>query len=170
MSEGERKQRSVVDWIVLALGTGLFLGCVPLRTATIATALGIPLAYGLHSAAMAVGVGWGGYFGVLVVLWIIGIPICARSAKLLGLEDPTEITYDEIVTLPLVYMWIPTFEDWRYIVAGFALHRTFDIAKPLGIRKLERIGGGLGIMLDDIVAAAVALVVMQVLLFYQILE
>lgn len=154
-------RRSPLDWITLALGTGLFVGMIPPRTATIATLWGIPLAIGLKHL-----VGWHGYLPVLGALWLIGIPICAHSAKLLGKGDPREVVFDEIVTLPVVYFLAPGF-DWRVLVAGFALHRFFDILKPLGIARLERLGGGVGIMADDLLAAVYGLACMHLLYWFQ---
>ena len=162
------KRRSLSDWIVLALGTGLFVGMIPPRTATIATLLGIPLTLVLARLCGPSLAGWSIYSGILVALWLAGVPICGRSAALLGRADPREVTYDEYTTLPLVYLLVER-PDWHVLVAGFALHRFFDILKPLGIRRLERVGGGLGIMLDDILASCYALAVMRVLFALNIL-
>ncbi|WP_419193645.1 phosphatidylglycerophosphatase A [Kolteria novifilia] len=161
--ESQHVSWSAWDWIVLAIGTGLFTGMIPPRVATFSTLLGIPLAMGLSNA-----LGWAAYVPILVVLWVIGIPICGRSAQLLAKKDPREVTYDEFVTLPLVYFLVPEF-SLRIIIAGFTLHRIFDILKPFGIRRLERVGGGLGIMMDDIAASLIAFVVMRLLFVYQIL-
>lgn len=152
-------RKTTADWLVLAIGTGLFLGMVPPRTATFATVLGIPLAIGLHWL-----VGWTYYLPIILSLWVIGIPICARSAQLLGLPDPREVTYDEYVTLPIVYFLVPSF-SWQILVVGFVLHRFFDILKPLGIHQLQRLGGGVGIMIDDLVASFYGLAVMQLILW-----
>lgn len=153
----EWRSLSGTDWVALALGTGLFIGMIPPRTATIATTLGIPLAIALKGL-----VGWTLYLPVLVVLWLAGIPIAERCGRILGLKDPREVTYDEFTTLPLVYFLAPHF-SWQVLAAGFALHRLFDITKPLGIRRAERLGGGLGIMLDDVLASVYALGCMHIL-------
>lgn len=154
-------KRSWCDWLALAAGTGLFVGLIPPRTATVATLMGIPLAMAVFWLF-----GWTGYLPVLAALWLLGIPICRRSAELLGNEDPRAVVYDELVTLPIVYFLVPSF-GWQILAVGFALHRLFDIAKPLGIRRLERLGGGLGIMSDDLLAAAYALIVMRTLDYFE---
>ncbi|MFO0947412.1 MAG: phosphatidylglycerophosphatase A [Planctomycetota bacterium] len=151
-------KRSWSDWFVLALGTGLFLGMVPPRTATLAALLGLPLAMGLHAL-----VGWTWYLPILAVLCLLGIPICKRSAELLGCADPREVTYDEYVTVPIVFFMVPAF-TWKVLLVGFLLHRFFDILKPLGIAQLERLGGGLGIMSDDILSGVYGLAVMRLLI------
>lgn len=163
MSETDKPAWSGSDWVIAALGTGLFVGMIPPKTATIATLWGIPLALGLYAL-----VGWTWYLPVLAALWLVGIPICTRTARLIGREDPREVTYDEFVTLPVVYFMAPEF-GWRVLAAGFVLHRIFDIVKPFGIRRLERLGGGLGIMLDDLAAALVALAVMQLLYHFDVI-
>lgn len=159
----ETQKYSILDWFVLGLATGLFVGMIPPRVATLATLLGIPLALFLDST-----VGTTGYVPVLVVLWLLGIPICGRAAKLRGHEDPREVTYDEFTTLPLVYFAAPEW-TWTVLAVGFGLHRFFDILKPLGIRRLEDLEGGLGIMADDVVASLYALGVMQMLFFFELL-
>lgn len=153
----QTEARTVVDWLVLALATGMFLGMVPPRTATLAALLGIPLALTLHAL-----VGWTFYLPIVGILWVLGIPLCARAARLLGAEDPRAVTYDEFVTVPIVFFLAP---DWsaKVLVTGFILHRVFDIAKPLGIGTLEKLGGGLGIMSDDLLAGIYGMAVMRAL-------
>ena len=71
-------------------------------------------------------------------------------------EDPSRIVVDEMVG-----MWIPLLaigiSDVYYIIGAFVLFRLFDIFKPLGIRKMEDLKGGLGVMMDDIVAGIYSL-------------
>jgi len=162
---------SLADRYVLAVATGLFLGMVPPRTATLATPLGIPLAMGLYAAF-----GWVGYLPALLVLWAVGIPLCKRASRILGKKDPREVVYDEYVTLPLIYFGAPPVAsggfplfDWKVLLAGFALHRFYDILKPLGIDRIERLPGGWGIMCDDILAALLGLLTLQGLLYCDVL-
>jgi phosphatidylglycerophosphatase A len=147
--------RTLFDWVVVAIATGLFVGTIPPRTATVAALWGIPLTWTLHQF-----VGWGWSAPVLLALWLLGIPICGRAMQLLGRPDPREVTYDEFSTLPLVYLGCDRL-TWPILVVGFVLHRFFDIVKPLGIRRVEKLGGGLGIMADDVLAAVVSLALMR---------
>ena len=62
----------------------------------------------------------------------------------------------------IAILWIPP--NWTNWLIGFALFRFFDIAKPLGIRKLEEIKGGWGVMLDDVLAGIYANLALQVIL------
>lgn len=154
----EPRPRTLADWLVLALGTGLFLGLLSPRNATVGTLLGIPLAYALRTWFEGIG-----YLLALIVLWGVGAPICERSAKILGASDPRQVTYDEIATLPLVYFLAPQW-SLSIVVVGFLLHRLFDATKIFGVGRVERLPGGVGIMADDVVASLYAFLVLQLLL------
>ena len=84
------------------------------------------------------------------ILFLVGIPICAAGARLLGTKDPGAVVFDEIAAFSVLFLFVP-FTLWT-AVAGFVLFRLFDIWKPWPARRLERLPGGLGIMADDFVA------------------
>jgi phosphatidylglycerophosphatase A len=93
--------------------------------------------------------------GVALVAFLAGIWICGVSARRLGVHDHSGIVWDEITGMLITLMAVPPEPGW--IVAAFAAFRLFDIWKPWPIRDLDhRLGGGLGIMLDDVVAALYA--------------
>lgn len=149
--------KTPADWLIVALGTGLFIGLIPPRVATLGTLLGIPLTLLLHSF-----VGWTAMIPLLLAMWIVGIYICERSASLLGHKDPRAVVWDEIATVPFVFLYTSSL-DLPVLALGFALHRLYDILKLFGAGKLERLRGGWGIMCDDILAAGYALLVMRLL-------
>ena len=151
------RRYTVSQWLIIAAATGLGLGLIPPRIATLGTLWGIPLAWGLFTA-----LGWVGYVPALIALWCLGFPICTKAAVLLASKDPREVVYDEFTTLPLVYFLAPSF-SMTVIVVGFVLHRIFDITKPWGVRHAENLPRGLGIMTDDIVASVYALACMHLL-------
>ena len=92
-------------------------------------------------------------FDLLVVL--AAICLCGAAAGLLGRKDPPEVILDEFACMPLVFAGLRlTAVPW--ILAGFLLFRLFDITKPLGIRRLESLPFGIGIVADDLAAALVA--------------
>ena len=68
---------------------------------------------------------------------------------------------DEYLTLPICYLGLP-FTPW-VVPSGFVLHRVFDIAKPPPIRQIQSLKGGVGIVMDDFLAALFALAVNQLL-------
>jgi len=72
------------------------------------------------------------------------------SRKLLLRDDPPEVVIDEAAGFVLAVFLLPP--SWVYISAGFVLFRIFDILKPFPLRRVERLKGGLGIVLDDLLA------------------
>ena len=97
---------------------------------------------------------------VTVVVALAGIWICGWSAARLGVHDHPGIVWDEIAGYLVTMTLAPAGLGW--LVAGFVLFRVFDILKPWPIGWLDRrVGGGLGIMLDDLVAGIFAFCCLQ---------
>ncbi len=100
-----------------------------------------------------------GYEIVLVLSTLLGIWLCHKTAADLGVHDHGGIVWDEFVGLWIALWLAPT--GWLWLLAGFLLFRLFDIWKPWPIRWIDHhVGGGLGIMLDDIIAGFMALAVL----------
>jgi phosphatidylglycerophosphatase A len=144
----------------LALGTvegllafGFGSGLVPKAPGTagsvVALALGLLLVQVPLVAALAF---VAGAFG-------LGVWLCGHVGRKLGEHDHSGIVFDEFVGMWLVLVLIPF--HWAWWLAGFILFRAFDIAKPWPIGWLERrVGGGFGVMLDDLLAAVYALILL----------
>ncbi len=85
------------------------------------------------------------------------IAICGEAELRLGKTDPGEVNLDEVVAMPLCFLgwthWSASLPAWAVLVAGFAVFRFFDIAKPLGIARLQALPGGWGVVIDDLAAA-----------------
>ncbi len=91
----------------------------------------------------------------IAVLFIFGVWVCGESARRLKSHDHPAIVWDEIVGYLATCLVLPAEPLW--LLVAFVLFRFFDIVKPRPIRDLDhRLRGGIGIMLDDIVAAAFA--------------
>ena len=71
-------------------------------------------------------------------------------------EDPRRVVVDEMVGVWIPLIAAPAGNLW-YALASFVLFRFFDIAKPLGVRQMERFPGGIGVMADDILAGIYSL-------------
>ena len=98
---------------------------------------------------------------VIVAASIFGVWLCGKVADDLGVHDHGGIVWDEIVGIWITLVLLPA--HWGWWLAGFVAFRFFDILKPWPIRALDRrLGGGLGIMLDDILAGICAALVLQV--------
>ncbi|MCC6461343.1 MAG: phosphatidylglycerophosphatase A [Saprospiraceae bacterium] len=100
---------------------------------------------------------------VLTVLIISCTWIGARGSHLLANEwgeDPKQTVIDEMVGMWITILGFPL--HWPILLAGFLLFRIFDILKPFGVRRLEDIGGGWGVMLDDVMAGVYANLLLQI--------
>ena len=96
---------------------------------------------------------------VLALAFIFGCWICHRIGRRLGVSDYGGIVWDEWVGLWVCLAVLPA--HWGWWLAGFAAFRLFDILKPWPIKALERrVPGGVGVMLDDLLAAGYAMAVL----------
>lgn len=146
------------DWRnpVHLLAFGLGAGAVPKVPGTAGTLLAVPLYLLIQP------LGSFGYLLVLAVVFLVGIYLCDRTSRDLGVHDHSGIVWDEILGY-LVSMWLAP-PGWVWVLLGFLLFRVFDILKPWPIGWLDRrVAGGLGIMLDDLAAGVFALAVLQLL-------
>ncbi|MBZ0093294.1 MAG: phosphatidylglycerophosphatase A [Sulfuricellaceae bacterium] len=100
------------------------------------------------------------YLAVVAVLFLAGIWFCGVTGRALGVDDYGGIVWDEIVAMLLVLAYTPL--SWPWFAAAFLLFRLFDIWKPFPIRYVDRhVHGGFGVMLDDLLAAGYALIVLK---------
>lgn len=137
--------------MIKRFATGFGLGLSRFMPGTAGTLPGIPLAWAvaqIPSVELQV--------GVCLILVFLAIPLCDAAEKQLDKgKDPGCIVADEYLTLPIVYLGLP-FSPW-VVLSGFLLHRLFDITKPPPIRQLQNLKGGVGIVIDDFLAALMAL-------------
>ncbi|ALO45408.1 phosphatidylglycerophosphatase A family protein [Pseudohongiella spirulinae] len=102
------------------------------------------------------------YSAILLLSFAVGVWLCGKTARDIGVHDHGGIVWDEFVGYWLTMLMAPP--GWFWIVVGFLLFRFFDIIKPWPIRWLDRhVHGGLGIMIDDVLAGLFALVCLQLL-------
>ena len=105
---------------------------------------------------------------MLVAIFLVtmaGIWAASRAEKLLRKKDPSAVVVDEVAGQMIALLSGPFFiHTWWSIFTAFILFRVFDIWKPYPIRRLERLESGLGIMADDVLAGAYALIVNSVLI------
>lgn len=153
---------SLLQKISLWIATGLGFGFSPKAPGTVGAIWGIPLAWAVMQIP-DVGI----QIVVLVVLYAVGIPICTSAARTLNKKDPGEVVWDEIATVPIVFLFVPMHLMSRpeILIVGFLLHRVFDISKLWPINKLEKLPDGLGIMTDDVLAGIYGCAAMHLLLW-----
>lgn len=134
-------------WCVAAMGFGA--GALPKAPGTWGTLLAVPFYFLFGRLAIIE------YALLMVVLFVVGVWICGKAGRELGVADHGAIVWDEMVGFWVTMMVAPS--GWPWVVAGFVLFRLFDIWKPWPISWLDRrIGGGLGVMLDDLAAGIYA--------------
>ncbi len=109
-----------------------------------------------------------GYLFLLALSIYFAIGICGEAEERLFKRDPGEVILDEFVAIPLCFVGlqgaIVQLGSWAWLLmlAGFGLFRLFDILKPFGIRGLQSLPGGLGVVVDDLAAAVATCVVLHV--------
>jgi len=136
----------------LAFGCGS--GAVPVAPGTFGTLVAVPIYLLLEPLALP------RYLLIVIVMTLIGIVLCHITARDIGVHDHGGIVWDEIAGYLLTMAAAPS--GWQWIVLGFVLFRLFDIVKPWPIRLADKqVSGGFGIMLDDVLAAGYAWIILQ---------
>jgi len=142
--------KQIVSDPVLFLAFGFGSGLAKKAPGTFGTLAAVPLYLALVQAQSLIV-----YSVVTLLVILVGVWICGQAAEKLGEHDFGGIVWDEIAGF-LVTMWLVPF-TWQAVALGFILFRVFDIVKPWPIRWIDRqVHGGLGIMLDDILAGVFA--------------
>lgn len=141
------------------LSLGLGAGLMPRAPGTWGSLLAVPIYLVLYPYGQAV------YIIVVAVMFGAGIYLTGRTAKALGVHDHPAIVIDEVAGMMVTWLGAPP--SWPVVLIGFVLFRLFDILKPWPIRRIdEGLGGGTGIMVDDLLAGLMAAAVLQLLLYW----
>ena len=149
--------KSISDRIVIFLATGAYSGYSPFASGTAGTVAAIPvylLFYQLGDLA---------YLLVFLVLLPLSFTISGRAEKLFGAKDSGMIVIDEIAGYLVTMFMIPF--SVEYIIIGFFLFRFFDITKIYPASAAEKMGGGPGVVMDDVVAGIYANLSLRLLIF-----
>ena len=134
---------------VLLLAFGFGSGLSPKAPGTLGSVAAIPLWLLLSQLSQPL------IIMTIAVSAVVGVAICGRAAVQLGVHDHGGIVWDEFVGLWITMAFLPS--NYVMLLVGFLLFRFFDIVKPWPIGWLDKkVSGGLGIMLDDIVAGVAA--------------
>ncbi|MFT3828824.1 MAG: phosphatidylglycerophosphatase A [Opitutaceae bacterium] len=138
--------------LVVGLATLGPVGRIPFAPGTWGTLVGVIFVAGALShlpplALLAIG---------LLLSWV-AVGICNEAERRLDAVDPGCVILDEFAVMPLCFLGWPQLAAivpaWAVFALGFALFRLLDIAKPLGIRMLQSLPGGWGVVADDFAAA-----------------
>ncbi|HJF27085.1 phosphatidylglycerophosphatase A [Acinetobacter sp. RF15A] len=157
------KAMSWKDRLIVFSGVGFGSGLAPKAPGTFGSA------FALLFVPFWLSLGFLNSLFAMVIMSLIGIYICGKTAELMGVHDDGRIVWDEfagqsITFLPVLYMGQM---NWLWLLVGFALFRLFDVWKPWPIRVIDRqVGGGFGIMLDDIIAGLWAALCILIYLYF----
>lgn len=159
LTAGQRRAllATPAGWIACGFGSGL----APVAQGTFGSAAAILPWLLLRETSLAVNL------AVIVLAFALGVWACSAASRALGVDDHRALVWDEFVG-----QWIALLPAlaaaWWYVPAGFVLFRLFDVWKPWPIRWFDRrLHGGLGVMVDDVVAgvfAALALALLRALI------
>lgn len=153
-------QPSLASRAGLALATAGYLGFAPVAPGTVGAAAAVPLWAVLR---------WTGALWIEPVVILALVVAGAWSARVaereLGLEDPGPVVIDEVVGMLVTLVWMPL--TWPVALVGFLAFRFFDIVKPYPAGRLEHIGGGWGVIADDVAAGVYAYACVRLCLWWK---
>ncbi len=134
------------------IATIFCLGYAPIGPGTIGSLSAVFFYYFIKDNFLILGIS-------IIFSIVLGLLTAGRAARHFGEEDPRRIIIDEFSGMLVSLFLLPS--GIAYVSSAFLLFRFFDIVKPYPIRRLERLGGGLGIMADDIIAGLYANLILQ---------
>ena len=106
------------------------------------------------------------FWQVIITIFVISIGVwCSNYVDNVWGKDSSKVVIDEVAGMAISLLYVP--QNFYNLVFGLILFRFFDIVKPFGIKKLESLPKGWGVMADDILAGIYALIVMQLLLQFK---
>lgn len=137
------------------IGSGLYTGYIPLASGTFASIAAL-LIYFIPNFDKPYVI-----IPAIAIAFILGVRIGSKFEILYG-KDPGECTIDEMVGMWISLLFLP--KDLFVILIAFVIWRSLDIIKPYPAKQMEKIQGGLGIMLDDAVSAFYSLIIVHFIL------
>ncbi|MFV0476692.1 MAG: phosphatidylglycerophosphatase A [Parahaliea sp.] len=152
--EVSRILRNPIHLLAFGFGSGLS----PKAPGTFGTLAAIPFYYLLAGFSLPI------YSLFIVFAFALGVWLCEHSSRDLGVHDHPGIVWDEFVGFWLTMWAVPP--GWQTVLLGFVFFRLFDIIKPWPIGWLDRrVHGGLGIMIDDVVAGVMAGAILHLIMW-----
>jgi len=141
---------------ILSFGFGA--GLSPIAPGTMGTLIAIPIFLVLATFSPLI------YLVSVAIMFLVGCWASGLTAEALGVPDHSGIVIDEIVGYLITMIFVPI--TWYWVVLGFILFRLFDIWKPWPVSVADRrLKGGLGIMLDDVLAALYSLLSLHIVIW-----
>jgi phosphatidylglycerophosphatase A len=142
------------------IGSGFFTGFIPIASGTFGSLIGlfIFLIPGFENLYVII--------PSTLILFLYGVYISDKFEKQYG-KDPSQCTVDEVVGTWISLILLP--KKFLVILSAFLLWRLLDIVKPFPARDSEKISGGLGIMLDDVISGIYTLIIIHLTVYFGVL-
>jgi len=131
-----------------------YIGYIPVAPGSMGSLAALGLYFFIKKSPMAMAIAIG-------VCLVLGLLTAGRAERLFGGKDASEIIIDEFTGMLVSLFLLPV--TMSYIVSAFLLFRFFDIVKPTPINRLEKLSGGWGVMLDDLMAGVYANLILQLI-------
>ena len=144
------------------LFTGFFSGYFPVAPGTAGTVIGL-LLYIIEYTVFGYNLHWGVNLVVLALLFYPSVRICKWGEIFFNEKDPGPVVWDEIAGYFVTMLFLPF--NWKIAIAGFFVFRIMDIWKPFPVYQLQNLGGGLGILIDDVVAGIYSCMILHIALY-----
>jgi phosphatidylglycerophosphatase A len=139
--------------VALAVASVGGAGCAPVASGTVGSLVAVIALWLIPFTATAL-------LATLLVVTVAGVWAGSRVERALGAKDPGVIVIDEVAGMFLAVLFVP--RTLAALATAFVLFRFFDIWKPYPARQIQELHGGLGVMLDDLIAGAYALGVLVI--------
>jgi phosphatidylglycerophosphatase A len=138
------------------LGSGFYSGFIPFAPGTFGSlvALGIFFIPGFNNPFF--------HISALIFVLIVSIPISNKFEQHYG-KDPAQCVIDEFIGMWISLLFVP--KQFWYILATFIIWRILDIIKPFPAKNAEKLKGGLGIVMDDVISGIYTLIVIHFIIF-----
>ena len=146
------EKRTLAVWIATVAGSGYF----PVAPGTVGSAVGIGLVAALNVAPSSDAANVALLVLASALVFFLGVWAAGQSERFFGKTDPGHVVIDEVAGQMVTFLLSPH-ASWKFLLAGFGLFRLFDITKPFPAGRAERLPGGWGIMIDDIIAGVYAM-------------
>lgn len=147
-------QSNKPHWLIILIGSAMYAGFSPVASGTVGSFVAL-VVYWFFPFMQPLWI----LAPVVVIAFAVGIPISTVMERHFG-KDPSEVVWDEVVGMWIALVLLPPV--WYIAILTFLVFRVFDIIKPQPARYFDRMSGGFGIMMDDVVAGVYANIVMQV--------
>jgi phosphatidylglycerophosphatase A len=145
-----------INWFEKLVGSGFYTGYIPIASGTFGSLAAIVLYFipGFEKLEIII--------PAIVLLFVYGLFVSSKFEKVYG-KDPAQCTVDEIVGTWIALLALP--KTLLIILTSFLIWRSLDIIKPFPARTSEKLPGGLGIMIDDVISGLYSLIIVHLIVY-----